>query len=139
MLPEAVFLACRHLDETEGPVHAGRVLEQADRAAINTVLAYLARLHQVAADQTEQAFLGDLDGWKPTGAQSVLPPQRKLTRAEVDAWLAEHDDPSLRAPLQGKREPATQADVQDTLSLLGRAYVQAGRELARELARLLRG
>jgi hypothetical protein len=44
-LPEIVLLAARHLDETEGRVQVGRRLDPTDRAAIDCVLGYLARIH----------------------------------------------------------------------------------------------
>ena len=104
MLPEAVFHACRHLDETEGPVRAGRVLQSADRAAINCVLRYLAELNRQDAEQRAQPRVRAV-----THEEPGLPPQRKLTRAEVDAWLEEHDDPSLRA--QHHTSPAVAAKL----------------------------
>lgn len=43
-VPESVFLAARHLDPTEGPVHgAGHTLTTADASAINAVRNYIAQ------------------------------------------------------------------------------------------------
>jgi len=116
MLPEAVFHACRHLDEAEGPVHAGRVLQPADRAAINSVLDYLAELNRQDAElrrtqsREPAVTLGGVGPglrashrYNPDEGLS-LSPQRKLTREEAGALLEEWDDPSLRAPLYASYE-----------------------------------
>lgn len=50
---EAVILAARHLDATEGAVQVGRTVDSATRSAINTVLRYIAKAHNSpAADAT---------------------------------------------------------------------------------------
>jgi hypothetical protein len=41
----ATVLAARHLDQTEGPVQVGAVIDQGTRSAINTVLRYIATAH----------------------------------------------------------------------------------------------
>jgi hypothetical protein len=42
---EAVILAARHLDATEGPVQVGAIVDSATRSAITTVLRYIATAH----------------------------------------------------------------------------------------------
>lgn len=42
---EAVILAARHLDATEGPVQVGRIVDTSARSAITTVLRYIAKAH----------------------------------------------------------------------------------------------
>lgn len=46
---EAVILAARHLDATEGPVQVGATVDASTRSAITTVLRYISEAHNSPA------------------------------------------------------------------------------------------
>ncbi|MEV4861445.1 hypothetical protein [Streptomyces ossamyceticus] len=50
---EAVILAARHLDATEGPVQVGRYVDASTRSAITTVLRYISKAHNSPADHDD--------------------------------------------------------------------------------------
>ena len=55
---EAVILAARHLDATEGRVQAGSTVDMATRSAITTVLRYVAKAHNSPSVTAEQQGAG---------------------------------------------------------------------------------
>jgi hypothetical protein len=59
---EAVILAARHLDATEGPVQVGRYVDASTRSAITTVLRYIATAHNSPAVDApaEEQPIGDI-------------------------------------------------------------------------------
>lgn len=57
---EAVILAARHLDATEGPVQVGAIVDTAARSAITTVLRYISKAHN--SDAVELQTTAPADG-----------------------------------------------------------------------------
>jgi hypothetical protein len=102
---EAVILAARHLDATEGPVQVGSIVDTATRSAITTVLRYIATAHNSPAVEgpADEQPIGDIQLTRHLGHGLVVDtaPRRSrialtvLADAKWGATVASNDQVNI--------------------------------------------
>lgn len=81
---EAVILAARHLDATEGPVQVGRTVDTATRSAITTVLRYIAKAHNSPTGPNLDGHAAACPG--PPRDEELAEPLACVRRLEARLW-----------------------------------------------------
>ena len=108
---EAVVMAARHLDWTEGPVQTGTTVDMSTRSAINCVLRYIAKAHNASAVEPPapgQTAPGERvkEALRQCG---IYDAEERIWRSLSAAWIEE----ITPAVLEAMRPPAEKTELRD--------------------------